>query len=382
MNKKVAGMRMDESQRLMREVLENHGVTIREVQGQTPNDKALIRFDLVGHHPRGELAIEVKHVRSGSIEEVLGHLALGVLQARQSTIAGHLMPLSLVVVRRLGNKTKQAVREFMAIAARDSGWGIVDLTGAICLSIPLWNVNVDEPGRESGSPWPRQRPARLFSDLNRWLLKILLLADSSPSLWAGPRQQVATPTELHRVGKVSVEKAHQFYRAFEQEGFLRHTRHGVEVVRRKALMEMWFHEERARRSTSVPTRWIFGDRPSLDESFHEQGSPGNFAVCGFEACRLLGVLHAPVIRREVYVSDDPESALTKWDLEPCSDRDAQLYLRRAFFPASTFRGRVTKSNIPVVDVLQAALDVCFDAARGREQAEYILEHVLGWKDSS
>jgi hypothetical protein len=34
----------------------------------------------------------------------------------------------------------------------------------------------------------------------------------------------------------------------------------------------------------------------------------------------------------------------------------------------------------VVDVLQAALDVAGNAARGREQSDYILHDVLGWRD--
>jgi len=108
--------------------------------------------------------------------------------------------------------------------------------------------------------------------------------------------------------------------------------------------------------------------------------PGDFAVCGFEACRLLDVLHAPVFRSEVYVVGDLPSAMDTLELEPCDGRDAHLFIRKARFAQSILRGRQVKDNLPVVDVLQAALDVCDRAARGAEQAEYIVRHVLGWTE--
>jgi hypothetical protein len=97
---------------------------------------------------------------------------------------------------------------------------------------------------------------------------------------------------------------------------------------------------------------------------------------------LLGVLHAPVAQRELYVVGDPGAAMEEWNLEACEDRDAHFRLRHARFPKSILRGRLVneKENLPVVDVLQAALDVCGHAARGAEQAEYIINHVLGWED--
>ena len=72
----------------------------------------------------------------------------------------------------------------------------------------------------------------------------------------------------------------------------------------------------------MPVRWIFGEPASLEQVFSRRHAPSDFAVCGFEACRLLGVLHAPVMNREVYFVGDPDAALADWDLEACDDRDA------------------------------------------------------------
>lgn len=339
----------------------------------------LVQTDQVGNPPKCDLDVllEVKTVRSAAVEAVLGSLAISVLQARQQRGSAVLVPL--LVLERLGPKIKQAVRQFMAANAPDCAWGLVDKSGAARIVIPVLNVDVDEPGGMVQTSWPRRQSARLFSDLNQWMLKILLLADVPPSLWGGPRQQVATPTELHRVAGVSVEKAHQFFRAFEHIGLVRQTSHGLTVVRRKALAEMWLNEERSRSVVRMPVRWIFGEPSELREVFSKKDSPGEFAICGFEACRALGVLHAPVANREVYASGDPEAALAIWDLEACDERDAHFYLRRAPSVKSIMRGRVLDAGLPVVDVLQAALDVCNHPARGAEQAEYILDHVLGWR---
>jgi hypothetical protein len=102
-------------------------------------------------------------------------------------------------------------------------------------------------------------------------------------------------------------------------------------------------------------------------------------VAGFAACRELGVLHATFTTSEVYV-DDTGKALAAWHLEACDPRDARLVLLRTPFAESAFRAPTATGSLRVVDVLQAALDVSRHAARGLEQAEYIVHEVLRWKE--
>jgi hypothetical protein len=143
-------------------------------------------------------------------------------------------------------------------------------------------------------------------------------------------------------------------------------------------METWFHNERARRTEPLPVRSIFGRPTNLQDVFCRPGMPSDFAICGLEACRLLGVMHAPINRLEVYLEGDILTAMETLEIEPSDERDAHFYIRKAQFPQSVLRGRQVRDNLPVVDVLQAALDVCDQAARGAEQSEYIVSHVLGW----
>jgi len=68
----------------------------------------------------------------------------------------------------------------------------------------------------------------------------------------------------------------------------------------------------------------------------------------------------------------------RFDLEECADHEAELYSLQVPYEESVRRGTREVEGLNVVDILQAALDTARHAARGREQAEYIVEHVLGW----
>ena len=336
--------------------------------------------DFLVHHPAGVLIAEAKSSKTASIDSILGLVARGVLRTQRIAKGADQTPFVLVVVPRVGPKTRRAVEHFMSENAPTCGWALTDPTGTTRLAIPPLSIDVEHCEFAPSPNWQRRGAVRLFSDLNRWMFKVLLLADAPPHFWDGPRSVVATPTELHRVAKVSVAKAHQFCEAIEKSGFLVRGRGGLNVVRRKTLMQTWFHNERANRVDSVPVRWIFGQPSGLQEILCRENTSGNFAVCGFEACRILGVQHGSIVRPEVYIDGNPETALSAYDLEPCDERDAHLFLRTPRFPQSVFRARLMRDRLPVVDILQAALDVCDQPARGIEQAEYIVESVLGWED--
>ena len=338
-------------------------------------------MDFVAHHPSGVVVGEVRQSNSASIESIIGLLASSFLRSQHRVQTPSTTPLVLAIVPRVGAKTKRAVEQFMSENAPDCGWGLIDRTGATRIVVPPLGIDAEEHGIVNQPRWKKRSSTQLFSDLNRWMLKVLLLADAPPDLWNGPRADIASATELHRVAKVSVAKAHQFCDAIERLGFLVRGPKGLTLVRKKTLVETWFHNERARRTDPIAVRSIFGRPPDLQEMFCRQEIPGDYAICGFEACRLLGVLHTPVVRAEVYVIGELEAAFDALDLEVCDERDAHFFLRRAHFGQSVLRGRVVRQNLPVVDVLQAALDVCDQAARGAEEAEYIVNHVLGWGDA-
>ena len=104
-------------------------------------------------------------------------------------------------------------------------------------------------------------------------------------------------------------------------------------------------------------------------------------IGGFEACRLLQVLHtrSPGLDVHVHGNQPIETLLETLGLEPCEQRDANVTLVVPTHPRSVMKNTVyvEDSGLWVVDVMQAALDCVKNRARGSEQAEYIVQEVLG-----
>jgi len=236
---------------------------------------------------------------------------------------------------------------------------------------------VEERGERTTHGEPRRR--RLFTDLNQWMLKVLLLRDADPRYWPGPRHPIFSAAELAEAAAVSTPHAYRFVRAFRDEDYLRESSDGLRVVRKIALFRQWTSALYLRRRSTVPVRWALGRPDSLFEVVEASPARGHeYAIGGFEACKAFSVLHTIEQVPEVHVKDT-RTALEAWSLEETAQRDADFVLHPTR-SESVFRGRVTLDRLRYVDILQAALDVASHPARGEEQANFIVDHVLGWTD--
>jgi len=328
-----------------------------------------------------EYLVEVKYFSMIRIQELIGSLSASILRTKRLAKNISAMPLVLGYAPRIGSKAVERVEEFMSLNADDVSWGLLDQAGRVRLHFPAQGLDVDRrsiKGAEKAEP-ERSRQVQLFSDLNRWLLKILLLRDAPAGMWGGPRELVDTPTLLGRVGNVSVAKAHRFFNAFEDRNYLRRTAEGIRVVRKELLMNAWMTEEIHHQKAEMPARFLFEPTDNPLERLTRLPDQ-RFAISGFEACRLHGVLHTVSPGLTIHVEDDFSAFLEHWDLEECTHRDANVVLTRQRYPESVFRGTVMFQNLPVVDLLQAALDVRPLKSRGLEQAEFIIHHVFKWSD--
>lgn len=320
-------------------------------------------------------AVQVKQVSSARHEDLIGRLATSVLQMKNAVAHG--ARVAVILVPRATTGAAAAMDAFAKKYAPDMGWGLMDDQGALFLELPFWDVSLKERGRARGATsTPSVKPA-VFSDLHAWILKVLLLADVAPPLWSGPRARVTTVEELQRQCNVSRMTAYRFLQTFESEDFVQRSGGTFSLVRRGELVRRWFDYMQHARFEVLHARASF--EPSHLGDLLSDARGLRWAVAGFAACRELGVLHAAFTTSEVYV-DDPAKALEAWHLEPCDPRDAQLVLLRTPFAESAFRAPTTIGKLHVVDVLQSALDASRHAARGLEQAEYVVHEVLRWKD--
>jgi hypothetical protein len=338
-----------------------------------PSTTGAVDLELSG--PRGAaLQINVKQARDTRPDTVEGALARAVLQLQHLDIA-ETMPVVWLTVPRLGSKTVDRVRAFMAAHGPTMGWAVVAPNRSFAIEIP--SLSLSQRSIESQATTrtlPASGSSALFTDLNCWLLKVLLLKDLGPELWTYSGGAIQTPIELMKAGAVSRITAYRFVRTFTEADYLRATPAGLQIVRREALVRAWRGATESAVVHATPVRWLLG-RPSRVEDVFDMGRM-RYAITGFEACRRLGFLHANSKRTEVYVPDI-ERAMKRLDLAPAGTAEADFHLLPA--TQSVERGARLVNGAMVVDVLQAAIDVDRNAARGREQSDYIFHDVLGWR---
>ena len=337
----------------------------------------LLRPDFRARIGDRDVIIKVKAASLSVVEDVLARFSLGALQARCSAAAFGALPMVAVVVPALGKKVERAVVAFMAEHAPDVGWALVDRAGNARVVVTALGLDLERRFARVDKSQPGRVSVRLFSDLNRWLLKVLLLAEVSDKLWGGPRWPILSGHDLGQAAGVSPEMVRRFLNAFEQQDLLRQTPQGLHLVRRSALLDLWRADEALDVRPGIPVRQVVGSgsAPAQDQLGSSFGD--TTAIAGFEACRLLGVLHATVPRpTEAHALVPIGEIMERFGFEECTSYDAEMRLIPTRYPKSIQRGAVRHGGMLVVDAFQASLDVLRHPARGQEQSEYLLKEVL------
>ena len=335
--------------------------------------------DIIARNGSKHLLIEIKELAQLRIQNLIGQLAAGALQAKHYAKKSNAVPVVIVFAPRIGRRAIQEAKSFMDRFLPEFAWGVIDKRGRIRFLAPELGIDINSPFPRSNSQKSQQKDHLLFSDLNRWMLKILLLSDVDDALWQGPRNAFFAPNQLRHVAGVSLDKAYRFVRMLEKNDFLRRTPGGLRLVRLRELIDLWFSEERLRPARRIPPRSIMGKQPDLRFLVDSNSVEAISALGGFSACKALEVLHAPVDSIEIHIRGPVEAFLERFKLEACDEGSAQLKLIASKHSESIFRGAVDRDGMRVADVFQTALDVVNHPARGLEQAEYIVELILDKK---
>jgi hypothetical protein len=332
--------------------------------------------DLLLSRNEGAGAILVEFMPTVRIRDLLGRLALHMVQWGPTRRDG--MQVAFVIAApRIGRRAVNQVEQFVSESAPEMEWGLVDSHGTVRLRMPSLSLDTDFYEVPVRGEAPSRHGRRLFSDLNRWMLKILLLRNAPREQWGGPRDKAGTPTELHRIADVSPETAHRFVRTFEEHDYLRRTKKGLKLVRVEALLESWMAAERLSPPRRIPASWLLANGPNLDRAFSPTPN-SQVAVGGFEACGRHGMLHTPSSRLEVHVQGNWRQDAQDWEIEVDGVDEPDLFLLESQYPKSVGPGCVDYPDLPTVDIIQAALDVVHSSARGTEQAQLIMTNVLSY----
>ena len=222
---------------------------------------------------------------------------------------------------------------------------------------------------------PRPLPRQLFSDLNQWMLKVLLAPELAERLLSAPRGRYRNASELARAARVSVMSAFRFVQQLRHEGIWTSRASHLSLVRRGDIFGRW-QALSARSAREAPMRLVLPG--NTQAQLRKALAGGKACLALFAAADSLQLGFVSGVPPYVYVDRLRPSRLADWKgLRLCAPGEApDVIVRAAPAPQSVFRGAVNADGVAVCDVLQVWVDVAAHPSRGREQADLIRKRVL------
>lgn len=338
--------------------------------------------------------VEFKSSSDGKRARLLPLLSMAILQSQaESKSQPQLKPLAVIMAPRVEDSVAEQLRSFALAHAPDVAIGVIDFEGLRKFwGQGLENLNSEHPyemrekvGRSEESA------AHLFSDLNQWLLKVLIGQKLPPALIHVPRGEFRNASHLANAAGVSVMSAFRFLRQLEIEGFLNSSGYIVQIGNLEKLFQRWQAAIMMRPQKEISYRRII--RGASDEQLmnsirayidinpssdnRDDRPEVRMCVGEFLAASLLGFGHVsgvpPLIYSERIASDLPK----KLGLARIEDsRPIDVFIRIPAFKESVFRAAVMRNGVPVSDIIQVWLECSINPARGEEQAMLIRSRVL------
>ncbi|HEY1306737.1 MAG TPA: hypothetical protein VGF24_24460 [Vicinamibacterales bacterium] len=320
-------------------------------------------------------AVEIKVGVEGRSDRLIPLWSQACLQA--SRLAGDHAPLAVVAAPEIAPKVARQILNFAQEYAPDAAAGVMDFAGLrMFRGSHLDSLNAEarkSPARDSHAP--KGQP-HLFSDLNQWMLKVLLAPEVPDALLSAPRGRYGNASQLARAANVSVMSAFRFVQQLQREGYLHESGAHFRLVRRGDLFRRW-QASGLRRLNEAPMRFLLrGSDPR--QALQRMLDSGRACLALFAAADALGVGFVHGVPPYVYVRRLSPASLSAWKhLAPVAPGEApDVIVRQAPVPGSVFRGMVRPHGMAACDVLQVWLDVFEHPTRGHEQADLIRRRIL------
>lgn len=335
--------------------------------------------------------VEIKSISEGRTDRVIPLLSQAILQAQRCATEHHgNQPMAVLYVERAPESMFKKVVGFMDTYRPNAAIAIVTPDGR---GLVRWNdeVRYEIKSLERTSPGNRARlphasgnasPKRfnLFSDLNQWMLKVLLAPDIRDDLLNAPRNRYRSGSELAAAAQCSQMSASRLLQHLRQEGFLDEYSGALRVVRRQELFKRW-RAAAMRSSPEIPMR--FTARVAVQQQLNELLQSDRVQTCLglFSAADALGMGHVSGVPPYVYVPKLPSFANDlhnpAWAMVTLYPEGVpDLIVRQPMAPEATFKGAVRHGGVLCADIVQVWLDVSNHPSRGQEQADHIYNTVL------
>lgn len=339
-----------------------------------------------GNSPRADLvvrrqgasdsyALEIKAAAEGRSDRLIPLWSQAYLQAAR-VAHGHHRPLAVVAAPRIAPRVAEHVLKFAAMHAPEAAAGVIDFAGLRMFRGP------DLEGLDSESALPLRlkssaavESADLFSDLNQWMLKVLLAPEVPPNFLSASRQRFYKVPELAHAAKVSRISAQRFVQQLRREGYLHESAPYLNLVRREDLFGNW-QVAASRRVKELPMRFLLRGNPQRDLRRMLKSDGACLALFAAAEAMKVGFVHG--VPPHIYVQRLHSESISAWkNVAPAAAGEApDFILRQPSAPQSVFRGVVRIDDAPVSDILQVWLDVSSHPSRGREQADLIRRRIL------
>lgn len=352
------------------------------------------QLDFVIRRKRRCYVVEVKVGSEGRRDRLLPLLSQAILQAQAAARrdrARRSRPLAIVLAPHVPRALADDLISFANEVAPDVAVGVIDMQGLRRFSVPeLQELEAEPPRRSLQKAHAAVSASRLFSDLNQWMLKLLLAPQLPDRFLAAPRAQYRNASELAKAADVSVMSAFRFVSQLRSELFLAEPADPLQLVRVDELLRRWAAANHGP-WREMPMRWIVAKgSEALDEAVrnyvvrreaagvkrktHGRSLP-RLCLGLFSAARSLDLAIVHGAPQHLYIEEINEGALQVLGLRPARE-GVDVYLRVPRTPESVFRAAVRHQGLVVADVLQIWLDLLEHPARGAAQAEEIRRRVL------
>ncbi len=357
--------------------------------------------DFLVHQGSRQYVVEIKSSPEARRDRLIPLLSQAILQAKaaasKADVSPSPLPLAIIGAPRLSQSLIDDIRAFAAQVAPDVAIGIMDLEGSrIFVGHELESLNSSAARPKQSVLQPHLAPQlHLFSDLNQWMLKILLASRIPENLLQAPRQQLESVSDLAKAARVSLMSAFRLVSLLRAEGFL-HEQSGVlRLVNVEALFERW-RAASLRPARELSMRWVIpGDQErQLSDAVRAYLKKWELAVSRdrranravprpriclglFAAADVLGFGFVRGVAPHLYLERLDPPALESLGLAPArAGQRADVFVRVPPFRESVFRATVVRNELPVCDVIQVWLDVANHPSRGASQAKEIWRRAL------
>ena len=333
------------------------------------------RADLLIHRQGVSYAVEVKAAAEGRSDRLIPLWSQAYLQAACAADDQH-RPLAVVAAPRVAPRVAEQVLQFAERYAPNAAAGVIDFRGLrMFRGHHLEDLNSEERQLQLMEWRGSVESPDLFSDLNQWMLKVLLAPELPPNLLSAPRDYYRNASQLAKAAKVSNVSAYRFLHQLRRDGYLHESVRHLGLVRREDLFRNW-QLSAMRRIKEVPMRFLLRGNQEVELSRMLRSHRACLALFAAAEALKIGFVHG--VPPHVYAQHLDRAGVAAWKnvvrAEPNEVPD--LIVRQASAPHSIFRGAVSVDGVLVSDIIQIWLDVSSHPSRGKEQADLIRRRLL------